>query len=782
MTEPALPKTSVIVPALNAAATIAQTLDCLVGQTDTNWEAIVVEDRSRDATGQIIADYAARDPRIRFLKGPGQGVSAARNAALGLARGRRLHFLDADDWVDFDFLEHMNGAMDDRPGSVAAYCSYRRFTPDGRLTPPKCDPDLAKAPLERLARGPSVAIHAVLADRALIQRVGGFDTSLRTCEDWDFWQRLARLGGEWVYVDRIMSYYRTTLTSLSNDSAQMKADARLVIARGFSIDARVSEAPTDLAKGASPDVRNGPETSFSYFALWISAYDIGRGSPTAVDADVLRSLTPVSSRASEIASCVVEGLMVGLQTDIEGMIETWADYAPRVRQLFDLLAAEDPAPGARRQLQYAFELLLLKQATLTKPRELDLTLGLRIDLKRLTSTTPSPGIDRLHARLCMGDRLLRVLDLGLIGPMLPRDWLDIAAREFGDKCLLEIATPASLRLLMARRGLALAQRAATRVGRGGQRLARWRRWMLAPRRGSHGTIETEFYRVDQFRRVDPGEPRPEPQTQWRAVSPVLDIEVARHLVRGGVEARRAEVADTERTTCFPVLMYHSIAETGPAALAQYRTTPKCFDAQLHWLRQNGYHTIRSEELLWFIQNHEPFYGRPVMITFDDALQDFATTAWPVLRKHDFSAEVFVVTDLVGKTARWDAVYGAPAPLMDVPTIARLHAEGASFGSHLATHRRADGLPTLDLVEELARSRAALTQWLGQPVQSLAAPFGALDERLRGLARDAGYEMCFGTDERFASLWDDPFVVPRIEVRGGWTLDEFRRALGRGKCS
>lgn len=995
MSELAPPTTSVIVPARNAATTLAHTLDCLIGQTDTNWEAIVVDDLSSDATGRIIADYARRDPRIRLLKGPGQGVSAARNVALQVACGKRIHFLDADDWVDLDFLERMNRALDERPGSVAAYCACRRVTPDGRFTQPTWDPDIVKSPLDRFARTASVAIHAVVADYTLIRRVGGFDTSLRTCEDWDFWQRLARLGGEWVHVDRAMSYYRASPNSLSKNSAQMKADARVVIERGFSVDARVSGAPAELAKGATPLDQYGPEQAYGLFALWVWACDIGRGRPAAVDADVLRNLAPATSRTHNITTSVLDGLMVGFQTDLEHISDAWSDYAPRVRELFDLLAADDPAPGARRQLQYAFELLLLQNAALTEPRELDLTLGLQIDLKHLRSTIPSPGIDRLHARLRMGDRLLKVLDVGIIGPMSPLDWLDIAAREFGDKSLLEIATPASLRLLMTRRGITLAQKVAGKVGRGGQRIAQLRGRMLEARPGSHGaeikalvaaagtsasarpdalappparrgaeperdddrraffekifeepdpwnygsqyeqekyglqlellpdgelgagmelacaegmftqiaaprfrsllatdisetalarakarcaafkqvsfqaldlaasplptgldvifcsevlyylrdenelahvarrladalrpggtiitahayllkdtpdrtgfdwenpygaktiaekfaeteglalerTIETEFYRVDRFRRIEGGTSRPEPESEWRAVSPILDIEVARHLVRGGAKTRRAEVAYTERPTSIPVLMYHSIAEDGPAPLSPYRTTPGCFDAQLHWLRQNGYHTIGSEELLWFIQNHHPFYGRPVVITFDDAFQDFATAAWPILQKHDFSAEVFVVTDLVGDTARWDSIYGPPAPLMDAQTIARLHAQGVSFGSHLATHSASGGLSTLDLIGELARSRAAISQWLGKPVQCLAAPYGELDDRLRGLARDAGYKICFGTHGRFASLWDNPFDVPRIEVRGGWSLEDFRRALGRGE--
>ena len=357
---------------------------------------------------KLLKSYATKDQRIGILTGSGQGVSAARNVGLAEARGRRILFLDADDWVDPDFLERMNGALDRRPSAVVAYCGSRRVTPDGRMTPPSSDPAIALAPLEALARRCAVAIHAVLADHEIIRRVGAFDTSLRTCEDWDFWQRLARLGGEWVHVDRVMSYYRINANSLTQNVSQLKADARVVITRGFSADPRVSGAAETLINGAAPDDWAGAQPCYGYFALWCSAFDIGRGLSAAVDSEVLGVLTPAASRADDIAKSVLEGMVVGLRTDIAGMTESWSAYAPRLRELFDLLASSDPAPGARRRLQYAFESLLLQYDALKQPRTLDLTLGLQIDLRAPPKIVPPQDVDRLHVRLCAGKRVLKI--------------------------------------------------------------------------------------------------------------------------------------------------------------------------------------------------------------------------------------------------------------------------------------------------------------------------------------------------------------------------------------
>ncbi len=253
-------KTSVIVPVRNAAATIGRTLDCLVSQTDSSWQAFIVDDGSTDGTTKILLDYAAKDERFCILAGFSKGVSAARNVGLSKARGQRILFLDADDWVDPDFLERMNSELDGSADAVVAYCGSRRVMPDGSMTPPLSDRTVALAPLEAFARRCAVVIHAVLADHEVIRKVGGFDTSLRTCEDWDFWQRLSRLGGKWVHVDRAMSYYRMSPNSLTQDVSQMKTDARVVISRGFSPDPRISGVPSKFINGAVPGDQGGPES------------------------------------------------------------------------------------------------------------------------------------------------------------------------------------------------------------------------------------------------------------------------------------------------------------------------------------------------------------------------------------------------------------------------------------------------------------------------------------------------------------------------------------------
>src|SRR5687767_6379658 len=96
---PAREAVSVVVPAYNAAATLAEALRSLVGQTFPRWEAIVVDDGSSDGTADVAAQFAEMDTRFRVIRQANQGEAGARNAGIEAARFDWLLFLDADDWM-----------------------------------------------------------------------------------------------------------------------------------------------------------------------------------------------------------------------------------------------------------------------------------------------------------------------------------------------------------------------------------------------------------------------------------------------------------------------------------------------------------------------------------------------------------------------------------------------------------------------------------------------------------------------------------------------------------
>ena len=100
-----MPCISFIVPIYNMERLLPRALRSLRAQTLTDFEAILINDGSKDGSAALCAQAAAEDARFRFIDQPNGGVAAARNAGLDAAQGEYIFFLDPDDWVEPDAAE-----------------------------------------------------------------------------------------------------------------------------------------------------------------------------------------------------------------------------------------------------------------------------------------------------------------------------------------------------------------------------------------------------------------------------------------------------------------------------------------------------------------------------------------------------------------------------------------------------------------------------------------------------------------------------------------------------
>lgn len=115
-----LPLISVIIPVYGAEAYLHQCLDSVLAQDYKPMEIILIDDGSRDRSGQICDAYARRDRRIRILHQENQGVSAARNHGVAVAKGDYIAFVDADDWLEPNYLSTLADLLW-RDGSQLAF-------------------------------------------------------------------------------------------------------------------------------------------------------------------------------------------------------------------------------------------------------------------------------------------------------------------------------------------------------------------------------------------------------------------------------------------------------------------------------------------------------------------------------------------------------------------------------------------------------------------------------------------------------------------------------------
>ena len=198
---------SIIIPAYNAATTIADTLNSVLVQTCPDWEAIVIDDGSTDATSKVAQDFIERDPRIRLIRQQNGGEGAARNTGISKARYEWLLFLDADDWISPAYLERMTRELGSDQALHAVHCAYARVAADGTEIV-----DSYQAPsgdlFPTLARRAAFPVHACIVRKGVVNDVGRFEVSLRTCTDWDLWQRIARTGARFGAVQEVLAFYR----------------------------------------------------------------------------------------------------------------------------------------------------------------------------------------------------------------------------------------------------------------------------------------------------------------------------------------------------------------------------------------------------------------------------------------------------------------------------------------------------------------------------------------------------------------------------------------------
>lgn len=251
-----------------------------------------------------------------------------------------------------------------------------------------------------------------------------------------------------------------------------------------------------------------------------------------------------------------------------------------------------------------------------------------------------------------------------------------------------------------------------------------------------------------------------------------------HLL-GGLAARRLTRGVQPSV---PVLTYHSVAHQGEGLPDRYRIVPARFARQVEALGRCGFRPVTLAALLRTLDGDAAAAtGRPVVITFDDGYADFRTEALPVLRRHRYSAAVFVVTDQVGDEASWDLAPGVVRGprLMSWPEIRDAAAQGIEFHSHGCSHPRLSRVPTEVAQREIRESKLAIEQALGRPVQYFCYPHGDASALVRYKVRAAGYLAAFSTEEGLTDATQDRLFLRRVKVRPADSMADFAAKLHTG---
>lgn len=220
-----------------------------------------------------------------------------------------------------------------------------------------------------------------------------------------------------------------------------------------------------------------------------------------------------------------------------------------------------------------------------------------------------------------------------------------------------------------------------------------------------------------------------------------------------------------------VLCYHALSPDWPAALS---TTPERFEQQLAWLVvERGYRGVTFEQAVT-----ERAAGKTVAVTFDDGYRSVLELAKPIMDRLGLPGSIYVPTDWPGRgPMAWDGIeqwLGGPheheMTCLGWDELRAMAADGWEVGSHTCSHPHLTQLEDTALRDELARSKAACEEGLAAPCRSIAYPYGDVDPRVAGAAREAGYEVAAALPKgRFTR--GDRLDWPRVGV---YNADDLRR--------
>lgn len=201
------PALSVLLSVKDGARHLPASLETLLAQSFRDFELIAVDDASRDATPEILAAHAARDPRLRVeTRAESRGLAAALNLALSRARAPVCARADADDLYHPERFARQMARLAAEPELGLLSCGHHRIDEAGRRidtrTPPTGD---APMRFEMMFMNPILHPGAMFRTE-LVRRVGGYDEAYWTAQDSDLWARLAPLARMDNLPEPLVSY------------------------------------------------------------------------------------------------------------------------------------------------------------------------------------------------------------------------------------------------------------------------------------------------------------------------------------------------------------------------------------------------------------------------------------------------------------------------------------------------------------------------------------------------------------------------------------------------
>lgn len=239
---------------------------------------------------------------------------------------------------------------------------------------------------------------------------------------------------------------------------------------------------------------------------------------------------------------------------------------------------------------------------------------------------------------------------------------------------------------------------------------------------------------------------------WKHIA-LMAVFLASTLHAGGTLAQSAfERAEQTHASIF---MYHRFDDPRHGSTS---TSLEDFKAHLDHLKKGGFTVLPLTEIVAALKSGRPLPDKTVAITIDDAFQSFADKAWPLLRRANMPATLFVSTkvldDGAGDFVSWD-------------TLRRMAAQGLEIGNHTISHAHLPTLSASELHAEITRAQARFKAELGVEPTLFAYPYGEFGAREEKMVRDLGFAAAFGQQSGVAHAGEALTRLPRFPASGSF---------------
>lgn len=210
-------------------------------------------------------------------------------------------------------------------------------------------------------------------------------------------------------------------------------------------------------------------------------------------------------------------------------------------------------------------------------------------------------------------------------------------------------------------------------------------------------------------------------------------------------------------------MYHSIMDNHDKSVSI-----NSFELQMKLMRKMGYQTINFSDL------NKNITKKKFIITFDDGYENLITNVFPILKKLEFSATCFVVTNMLNKYNVWDENRSdyKKMKLMNIDQIYEWVSNGFEIGSHTKDHLDLTSLDINKKKEQIIDSKNFINQSLGIKITSFAYPFGSFDDETIKIVQE-NYEYAVTTrPSKYNPNKFDDMKLPRISINKKTSIFKF----------